>query len=116
MTYNGVDSSSLKQMFKTVNGFNRILNLGQEIIKSLKVLHSLGIVHCDVKPSNILFNKNEDLTESFTLIDFGISRRYLDLKNKHVCKQRVANFAGSIEFIATDCLKRYCKSTLVRKY
>ena len=113
MSYNGNESTSLKQIFKSISGYNTILNLGQEVIKSLKVLHSLGLVHCDVKPSNILYTKNSDNPEKFTLIDFGISRRYLDQKNKHVLKQRLVNFSGSIEFIATDCLKKYRKEIII---
>ena len=84
MSNNGEDSTVIKQMFRTNNGYNEILKLGQEVIKSLKFMHSLGIVHCDVKPSNILYRKDDSGVSMFTLIDFGISRRYLDVKNKHV--------------------------------
>ena len=112
MSFNGDDSTVIKQMYKTINGYNEILKLGQNIIKSLQLIHSLGVVHCDIKPSNILYRKDDNGTSRFTLIDFGISRRYLDFKNKHVWKQRLVSFAGSIEFVATDCLKKYCKFSI----
>lgn len=43
-----------------------------QIADALKYLHSLNILHLDIKPSNILIDNNECLV----LIDFGISKRY----------------------------------------
>jgi serine/threonine protein kinase len=36
-----------------------ILKLGIQLIKSIRQLHSLGFVHLDLKPDNIMF-KNEE--------------------------------------------------------
>ena len=36
-----------------------ILKLGIQLIKSIRQLHSLGFVHLDIKPDNIMF-KNEE--------------------------------------------------------
>ena len=49
----------------------QIRNYSEQIIKSLITLESLSIIHCDIKPENLLFTNN-----SFTqlkLIDFGSS-------------------------------------------
>jgi serine/threonine protein kinase len=42
----------------------------------LENLHSLGFVHCDIKPDNILENY-EGNKKILYLIDFGISHEYL---------------------------------------
>jgi len=34
-------------------------------------MHSLGVVHTDITPENIMFNKNDDIK----FIDFGLARR-----------------------------------------
>ena len=48
----------------------QVLAFGIEIAGALEVAHRLGIVHCDLKPANIM------LTASGTkLLDFGIAKR-----------------------------------------
>ena len=42
-----------------------------KIIKSLKILHEKGIIHCDIKPENILVGNDFGLK----LIDFGFSQK-----------------------------------------
>jgi len=49
--------------------FPRLKAISKQLLKSLGKLHSLNIIHCDVKPENILI-KDEENTE-IKLIDFG---------------------------------------------
>ena len=37
---------------------------------ALEAVHACGIIHCDIKPNNVLFNRK---TKSLKLIDFGLS-------------------------------------------
>ena len=43
----------LKQIYGNDENYNDILKMGQQIIDSLKSLHSTGYVHWNVSPSNI---------------------------------------------------------------
>ena len=43
---------------------------GSEIVKALSLLHDRGIVHCDLKPDNLMVGENGHLK----LTDFGLSR------------------------------------------
>ena len=56
-----------------------------QILKCMKVLHSQGIIHCDIKPTNIIITKEGNIQ----IIDFGlIEIEYDDLnpreKNAHI--------------------------------
>jgi casein kinase 1 len=62
---------------------NSVLMIALQLLQSLVQLHSVGILHCDVKPDNIMINKAQP--ESLFLLDLGISRKYWDDdNNKHI--------------------------------
>lgn len=86
---------------------NKILDLGISVIRSLQMLHKIGYVHGDIKPSNILYDVLEDSKECFRLIDFGISSLYTTDDGEHIQKTPKRTFNGSIEFAATDVIHKY---------
>lgn len=52
--------------------------LGSVLVRSLETIHSCGLVHCDVQPSNILLGRSpEGLARPF-FIDFGCARTFPD--------------------------------------
>ena len=97
------------------NRLEIVLSLGKQIIRALKVLHSLGYVHGDIKPQNILFNINWpstlaentwDLNNKFVLIDFGVSRKYVDEHGVQLSQSKVDVFKGNLEFAASEWLQK----------
>ena len=59
----------------------RVLQIAFSLLCTLERFHSLGYIHCDIKPDNIMIgNYKRDLAEMniIYLIDFGISSEYLD--------------------------------------
>eukprot|EP00828_Plagiopyla_frontata_P002971 TRINITY_DN10704_c0_g2_i1.p1 TRINITY_DN10704_c0_g2~~TRINITY_DN10704_c0_g2_i1.p1 ORF type:complete len:240 (-),score=41.46 TRINITY_DN10704_c0_g2_i1:75-794(-) len=53
-----------------------------QILEALKYLHNLGLVHLDLKPSNIMF-KHKDFKE-IVILDFGISNFYKENKSTKI--------------------------------
>jgi serine/threonine-protein kinase len=52
----------------------RALALLEQVCRALAAAHGRGVVHCDVKPDNVLVERLADGGERAKLIDFGISR------------------------------------------
>lgn len=103
----GSNIERLKFDSHCVAGHNEIISAAQTVLKALEKIHKLGYVHCDIKPYNIMYEKDKDGVSKYKLIDFGISTKYVDENGKHFPRIKRDKFRGSIDFTSTDCLKRY---------
>ena len=56
--------------------------LREPVINALAYIHSIGIVHCDISPDNLIFNKEGQLK----LIDFGAAKNKKKEKEEQYCK------------------------------
>jgi serine/threonine protein kinase len=56
---------------------SEVVETGQIVAQALEVIHEFGILHRDVKPSNIGYTRHGDAK----LLDFGIARIYQDLRS-----------------------------------
>lgn len=54
----------------------------EPVINALTYIHSIGIVHCDISPDNLIFNKEGQLK----LIDFGAAKNKKKEKEEQYCK------------------------------
>ena len=57
-------------------GLAERLNIAIKLVKEVKRAHVDGVVHRDLKPTNIMLDANKELT----LVDFGIGRDMKSLK------------------------------------
>jgi len=73
---------------------SRAIDTAQKVLRALSVLHDRFIVHCDVKPGNILLGTNARVL----LGDFGLVRRL------HECIDARAdeNVIGTLEYLAPE--------------
>ena len=73
-----VDGISLQTLLKKENSFQsgRALEIFVQVAEALEHAHSKGVLHRDVKPSNIIITKpaKENNLDSVKLIDFGIAK------------------------------------------
>ena len=54
-----------------------ILKIMSNVYEALEQLHSVGSVHNDIKPQNIMLDNNLDAT----LIDLGFASQFMDTKS-----------------------------------
>jgi serine/threonine protein kinase len=91
---------SLEVMKRKSNGklsLNTVLNIFYQALERLETIHTLGIVHRDIKPDNFIVDRT---TNKIYMIDFGLSRRFLDANEKIIplsSGQRY-NITGSVRY------------------
>ena len=54
---------------------SRAARVVREVADALQAVHAAGIIHRDIKPTNIIVTKNPDGSERVKLVDFGIAKK-----------------------------------------
>ena len=67
--------------------------IGVQLVRCLESVHDAGVIHCDLKPANILIGDSSGLKQAF-LVDFGVSRNYIKQAETALSTQRVESFEG----------------------
>lgn len=81
-----IDGLTLKQLIRQFadNGrflpINRVLDLAIQICNGIGYAHRAHLVHCDVKPQNILVTRDEQVK----VADFGIARAMSQITQQHI--------------------------------
>ena len=60
---------------KTLN-WMRVLDIGQQVCRSLREAHKLGVIHRDLKPANVML-LNEADQDMVKVLDFGLVKSFL---------------------------------------
>jgi serine/threonine protein kinase len=57
--------------------------VGLQLLTAFEALHSIGMLHCDLKPDNIMIGKHRDpgSVNNLVLIDFSLAVPYVRNKN-----------------------------------
>lgn len=102
-----VQGQTLQEEFEQLGTFSeqKILELLAEMIPLLKFVHEQGIIHKDIKPSNVI---RKESNSKLVLLDFGISKRLniistIDVNNLNIGMNEPYSFpGGTIGFQAPD--------------
>lgn len=65
-----VEGTSLRHLAGTPLPLDRVLHIGEQIGRALRAVHERGIVHCDIKPENLML-RPDGLVK---ILDFGLAR------------------------------------------
>lgn len=65
-----VDGMSLRELCGSPLPVDRVLHIGQQIARALAAAHARGIVHCDIKPENLMLRPDGFVK----VLDFGLAQ------------------------------------------
>jgi len=73
------------------------LDLCSQMIEIMHHIHSVGVIHCDVKPDNFMMNDENRLV----LIDFGMARLFANQSNgTHTPNRMSDTFFGTPKYVS----------------
>ena len=91
-----ISGGNLLNAINKMSKFSEMMakNIFRQLINTIKYLHSIGIVHRDIKPDNILL----ELDNTIKLCDFGVSKEVKE-------NQLLTDSCGTPAFVAPEILK-----------
>ena len=84
------------------------------IIKTLKEIHKLGVIHRDIKPVNICYGsfsqKDGKFDNSMKIIDFGLAKKFTIKIFRDSAEKRNDFFIGTLTFASTTALTFFLRA------
>ena len=80
--------------------FEETSRIVEQVGRALTAAHNQGVLHCDLKPENIMLQKLQTGEEVVKLIDFGIAK----IRDSKVTSVEPTKVAGTMEYMAPEQL------------
>lgn len=100
-----VDGRELGYILATEGSFdfNRLGNVGLQVLDALVETHKLGVVHCDLKPENIMLTKSGARSDVVKLIDFGVASLRTNMQGDGASERPLV---GTPQYMAPEQIRR----------
>ena len=79
----------------------QVQKCGIGVIDIIQHVHNKGYLHRDIKSENFLFGIGSKAQKLY-IIDFGLSKRFLDDNNNHIPTKQHKKFTGTIRYLSTN--------------
>jgi serine/threonine protein kinase len=80
--------------------FEQTARIVEQVGRALTAAHERGVLHCDLKPENIMLQTSQPGEEIVKLIDFGIAK----IRDSKVTSAEPTKIAGTMEYMAPEQL------------
>lgn len=73
----GDSIQDIQNKYHSTGGFSLkvVLMIGLHLLDRIRTFHSMGLVHGDIKPANIMMGKRKGKKHTLYLIDYGLSKK-----------------------------------------
>lgn len=79
------------------------------MLARIETLHSLRLIHRDIKPDNFVLGTGNQ-NQIIHLIDFGLSKYYLNSKGDHIKQVRKKGLIGTARYASINAHNEYEQS------
>ena len=96
-----VEGQNLRKVLDSQQGpmnFHYAARILEQVGRALEAAHEKGILHCDLKPENIMLQKLGSGEELVKLIDFGIAK----IRDSQITSAAPTQIAGTLEYMAPE--------------
>ncbi|MGC2661531.1 MAG: protein kinase [Bryobacteraceae bacterium] len=87
-----VEGTPLRRLVGTPMPLDQLVFVGQQIARALHAAHERGIVHCDIKPENLMIRRDGLIK----VLDFGLAR------DSSLLNSRSMLHAGTLRYMAPE--------------
>lgn len=91
---------SLDDLYKFCNNkfdLKTVTLIALQILDRIENIHNKNILHRDIKPDNFLIGIGNERSKIY-IIDFGLSKKFIDNDNNHTIYKKSKNFTGSFRY------------------
>ncbi|RME85112.1 MAG: serine/threonine protein kinase, partial [Planctomycetota bacterium] len=99
-----IEGENLREILKSKGGFSlkETLNIIDQLLDIVEYIHKKGVVHCDIKPENIILRPNGEVI----LLDFGLAFCPETLQSQILLSgafdSGTKNIAGTIQYMSPE--------------
>ena len=97
----GPSLEDLFDIFHNKFSLKTILSLGDQMICRIEYLHSMHLIHRDIKPDNFLIGLLKNKSRIY-ICDFGLCKKFIDQNGKHIPFQEGKSLTGTSRYASIN--------------